>query len=346
MIIKNNKILFFVFTSVVLSLALLFFYVLPQLSSVDSNKSKYGIDQTIYGADYSLALNDQEQQWLKQNPVIRLGIDRAFPPFGSITSDTKYVGYSADFMRMIEHRLKIEFYIAKDASWGQTLQMAKAGELDLISALVNTEARQNFLEFTEPFAHNPTIIINNGVTKGHLRSLNNLKGKQVAVEKGSYVAGELSRKYPEITLILTKNTKSALDLVSTGKADAYVGNAVTASYLIKTHHFDNLSYSGQTEYASNHSIGIVKGNPILTSIMLKALASISKEDRSVISNHWFGMEIQPQISIEKVATIVSLLVGALIILLAWVFSLRKARNKLKISEALLKKETETDQLTQ
>ena len=345
MIINNKTIASFVIASVVLSVSLLFAYIFPQLSSSDPNKAQNGIDSIIYGTTYSLELSDQEQQWLEKNPIIRLGIDRAFPPFGSITQKNEYIGFSADFMRMIEFRLKIKFNIAKDAPWGKTLEMAKAGELDMISALVNTEARQQFLEFTEPFAHNPTIIINDGVAKGHLRSLENLKGKKVAIEKGSYAAGELSRKYPEAILILVKNTKKALSMVSSGLADAYVGNAVTASYLIKKHHYDNLSFSGQTEYSSDHSIGIVKNNTILAGIMNKALVSISEEDRSTISNHWFGMEIQRHISITKAFYIVSVLIGALLLLLAWVFSLRKTRNKLKTSKQLLKRESETDHLT-
>ena len=205
-------------------------------------------------------------------------------------------------MRIIEFRLNIKFDIAKDAPWGKTMGMAEAGELDMISALVNTEARQQFLEFTEPYALNPTIIINDGVNKGYLRSLNNLKGKKVAIEKGSYAAGELSRKYPEIILILVKNTKDALNLVS-GSADAYVGNAVTASYLIKKHNYNNLSFSGETEYSSDHSIGVVKSNIILAGIIKKALVSISAEDRAAISNHWFGMGIQPQISMKKAVSI-------------------------------------------
>jgi ABC-type amino acid transport substrate-binding protein len=45
-----------------------------------------------------------------------MGIDRAFPPFGSISQDDEYIGFSADFMRIIEHRLNIEFIIDKDAN--------------------------------------------------------------------------------------------------------------------------------------------------------------------------------------------------------------------------------------
>ncbi len=58
-----------------------------------------------------------------------------------------------------------------------------------------------------------------------------------------------------------------------GSADAYVGNAVTASYLIKKHNYNNLSFSGETEYSSDHKhIRVVKSNIILAGIIKTALS--------------------------------------------------------------------------
>ncbi len=353
MILKINKVIIPVIPVLsVLSIILVFAYILSPFSWLGLNKPVNSIDNIIYGNDYTLDLTDQEKQWLSEHPVIRLGIDRAFPPFGSITSDNEYIGFSADFMRMIEYRLKIKFDIVKDAPWGETMQMAEAGELDMVSALVNTKARQKFLEFTKPFALNPTVIINNGLSNGYIGSIDKLNGKKVAIERGSYAAGELSKKYPEIELILVKNTNKALSLVESGAADAYVGNAVTANYLIKKHDYHHLSFSGQTEYSSNHSIGIIKGNMVLADIMEKALASISEFDRGAITKYWFELEIKPHLTMKTIVSIGSALAGALVLLMLWVFSLRKTQNQLKTSEhllktseRLLKREVEVDQLT-
>ena len=331
---------------------MVFTYILPQFSWSGLNKPVNSIDNIIYGNDYTLDLTDNEKQWLSEHPVIRLGIDRAFPPFGSITSDNEYIGFSADFMRMIEYRLKIKFDIVKDAPWGETMEVAEAGELDMISALVNTKARKKFLEFTKPFSLNPTVIINDGLKNGYIGSLDNLNSKKVAIEVGSFAAGELSKKYPKIELIPVKNTSMALSLVASGNADAYVGNAVTANYLIKKHDYHHLSFSGQTEYSSNHSIGIIKGNMVLAGILEKALASINEVDRGAITKYWFEIEIKPHLTMKTIVSIGSVLVGALVLLMLWVFSLRKTQNQLKTSEQLLKtserllkREVELDQLT-
>ncbi len=303
------------------------------------------IKNIIYNNQFKIELTDQERNWLKQNPVIKLGIDRAFPPFGSITKDQEYIGFSADIMRMIEYRLGFKFDIKIDAPWDKTMRMAKTGQVDMISALVNSEQRQKFLNFSDSYIKNPTIIINDALKNGYIGSLKNLNGKKVAIESGSYSAGVLSQEYPLIDLIPVENTSLALSLVSIGKADAYVGNGVTASYLIRGLGYHNLSYSGQTEYSSSHSIGFTKENTILTSVVQKALSSISKQDIETVANYWFGVNTHSFINKRTVIMIGLALIVLLAFLTAWAISLRRSKNALKLSQETIKRQSELDSLT-
>lgn len=221
----------------------------------------------------------------------------------------------------------------------------KKGQLDIISILVDTKEGSQYLSFTPPFVNNPTIIVSDEIKNGYLGSLKSLNGKTVAIEKGSYASGEISKKYPDIKLIKVKNTSMALSLVSAGSADAYVGNAVTANYVIKKLGYQNLSYSGKTEYSSNHSVGINKDKPILASAIDKALASISDHDRAAIKEYWFGMDIQPQVTVNTAISVGPILLGILLLLLGWLISLRHSQNKLKKSQELIKTQSEVDHLT-
>ena len=303
------------------------------------------IESIIYSDDFTLDLSVDEKSWLKENSTIHLGIDRAFPPFGSITENHEYIGFSADIMRIVEYRLGIEFNIEKDVPWNETMDMARAGKIDMISALVNSKQRQKFLEFTPAYITNPTIIINDGEANGYIGSLKNLKWKKVAIESGSYSASVLAQEYPAIKLIPVENTSMALSLVSIGQADAYVGNGVTASYLIRKYGYHNLSYSGQTKYTSSHSIGVVKSKPILASIMKKVISSLSKKDVELIENHWFGVNARPFISKQMALSIGSVLAGFILFFGIWSFSLRKTKNELKESQDTIKSQSEIDHLT-
>lgn len=329
----------------VLIAILVFIYVKPESITTSLVNADNNIEHIIYNDSYVLELSDKEQSWLQSNPRLKLGIDRAFPPFGSITSFDEYIGFSADIMRIIEHRLNINFDFNTTATWNETIQMARSGDLDIIAALVNTKQRQDFLAFTKPYVNNPTVIISDAINKGYIGSLENLNGKKVAVEGGSYAYNELTRKYPNIELLVVNNTSLALSLVASNMADAYVGNAITASFLIKKLGYNNLSFSGETEYSSNHSIGIRKGNEVLLSIFNKALDSISLESRKALTNHWFEMEVKQSISSDTIVKIAATFFALLLILLAWSFSLRKTKNQLKISQELNQLEAEQDHLT-
>ena len=303
------------------------------------------MESILYQDKFILDLTEDEKHWLKVNPVVHLGIDRAFPPFGTITNNQQYIGFTADIMQMISYRLGFTFYIEKDAPWAETIEMAKSGRIDMIAALVNTPQRQEYLQFTPPFIKTPTIIINDGLKNGYIGSLENLKRKRVAIEKGSYAAGEIKRKYPQINLVPVKNTSVALSLVAIGDADAYVGNAVTASFVIRKLAYHNLSFSGETEYSSNHSIGIVKPNKHLASVVTKALDSISKKDFDAITNYWFGMRVQPFISKQTALTICCIFSGLILFFGTWIISLRRSKKALKINQDALKHQSEIDYLT-
>jgi len=303
------------------------------------------IQNIIFNDQFNIQLTEKERSWLKQHPVIKLGIDRAFPPFGSINDDNQYIGFSADILRVLEHRLGLKFDVNIDIPWNETMEKAKAGEIDMVSALVDSEQRRKFLNFSKSYIKNPTIIISDADDSGYIGSLKNLKGKKVAIERGSYSAGVLSREYPLIELMPVKNTSQALSLVSIGKADAYVGNGVVASYLIRKLGYHNLSYSGQTEYSSSHSIGFTKSNTELANIVEKALASISKQDIEMIANYWFGVNNQSFIHKSTAVKMGLAFVLLLIALTIWIISLRDSKNTLKIRQDETKQQSEIDYLT-
>ena len=293
----------------------------------------------------SLPLSKAERLWLKEHPVIRLGVDRAFPPFGSIKDDT-YIGFAADYMTLIAERLGITFDIQKDVPWAETLEMAQRQEIDMIAGMVRTEAREAYLNFTPSYVSTASIIINDGHKNGYVGDLSMLRGKVVALEKGSFSSDMLTQHYPEIKLIEVQNTALALSLVDSGRADAYVGNAATVSYLIKRMGgYRNLFYGGRTEYSSDHSIGITKNNPILTSIMIKALDSIDQQTRNKISERWFGMRVSPSVPIKVIITLAAISGLLLAIAAYWIFTLRRTRKALRRSEQQIRIQADYDTLT-
>ena len=283
----------------------------------------------------TLSLTAQEQAWLKAHPVIRLGIDKDFAPYEWVDDKGHYQGLIADYVARFEQLLGVKFEIIKNKSWTDILNMAKSEQLDMIAAAVQTPERDNYLNFTPAYTDSPVIIIND-IKSGFIGSLSKLKGKQVVVEKGYFMADILKQDYPAIQLVFADNIQDALHQVSVGKADAYLGDAVSTNYAISQLGLLNLHFSGNTGYSSSHSVAVIKKHPELLSMMKKVIATIPVREREQINDRWVSLTVTNDISIK---TVLPYALGILLIMLffvAWTVRLRREIAKREIIEQQLR----------
>lgn len=291
-----------------------------------------------------LQLTENEKIWLAEHTVIKVGMDPDYAPYEWTDKDGNHIGMVVDYMHRLERILGLHFEVVQDKSWSQLLEMAKNRELDMLTSIVKTPERSQYLTFSEPYRDTPTIIIDNG--KGtFIGSLKQLSGKRVSVEKGYFMEEFIKNNYPKIILISSPSTKKALQMVFDGSVDAYVGDANVADYTIKTNNFDTLRFSGQTEYISHQSFGLTKENEVLAHILSKAMATIPKEESDAMFNHW--LNIEPGIKSETIIKYGSAIAFIFIIIASWVYVLKRevsyrkrAEEKLQISEALYRQLTE------
>jgi len=261
----------------------------------------------------TITLSQSERAWLSTHPTIRVGMDSAYAPYEWLDKKGQFVGMAVDYLRLIEQKLGIRFEIVKDKSWVEVIEMAKKGEVDVLTSIVQTPERLKYLTFSAPYRDTQTMIVDNG--KGEfVGDLKRLASKKVAVEKGYFIHEVLTTHYPNIELVLVNTTEEALRYVMDGKADAYVGDMSAIDYAIKEHGLEGLRFSGQTEFSSEHRFAFSKLSPQVASIMNKAMASISEEESNAIFNRWLGMRIHQGVKIQTIV-----MYGSFIALLALIF---------------------------
>lgn len=278
-----------------------------------------------------LNLTDTEKAWLNAHPVIKVGVDSNFAPYEWIDRKGHYVGMAADYMQLLENKLGVRFEIIKNKPWDEILNMAKRGELDMLSCAVNTAERSQYLTFSLPYKTTNAIIIDNG-SDAFIGSLEHLSGKRVAVEKGYFMQEMLQKDYPQIQLISASNTENALKLVANGSADAYVGDAGSTNYIIKKHNFLHLRFSGETVYNSQHSIAVVKSEPVLASIINKAMVSISQNEADAIFNRWLGLRIEQGIKPETLLKYGLAFTFLLLLFAYWAYRMKREISIRKTAE--------------
>ena len=138
-----------------------------------------------------------------------------------------------------------------------------------------------------------------------MSSLTDLHGKTIAVAKGFVATSLLEKEKSKFDLLYVDSPQEALESVSHGKADAYVGNLAAGSYLIDGLGLTNLKVASPTKYESYQlSMGVRKDWPELTSIINKYLATMSDEDHANLRQKTFSIRYEHGIDKMYVAKVV------------------------------------------
>jgi len=265
---------FFVF---VMSFAIL----RAQNEEVEGNLSKKAADSL------SLKLNADEKNWLKTHSVIYVHNEKNWPPYNFFEHGSP-LGFSIDYMNLLARRLGIKVKYITGPSWNEFLNMVQNGKLDVMLNVVKTDEREKYLLFSEPYSRNPNTIISK---KDHpIENIEQLKGKTAAVVKGFFYEEILKKSFPEIKLLLLKDTFSCLQAVTLGNADAALGELAVVDYIIHKNMLTNLKLSGVVRIGNpdleNLRIGVRKDYPLLYSAIIKAMNSISPKEIGELQNKW------------------------------------------------------------
>ncbi|MFV3412063.1 ATP-binding protein [Pseudomonas nitroreducens] len=231
-------------------------------------------------------LSEQERAFVAAHEPIRVGLFRAgWPPFEVIDEFDQFHGISADYLQLLSERLGMRIQPVLYNTWEEVLAAVKAGEVDLLPSMAATEERQRFLSFTQPYVTSSSLIF--ARRDSTLRTLDDLSGRRVAVEQGYAVHELLSKAVPGIDFVLVEDSPSALKAVSTGRADAYVGNLITSTFLIEQLDLSNLEVRGDSGLGNSQvRFATRKELEPLVPLLDRALGSITRNEQEAIQARW------------------------------------------------------------
>lgn len=244
---------------------------------------------------------------------------------------------AADHIRLLEQKLGISITVVRHKNWDAVLQGFKAGEIELLGAVVPTVKRSEFMLFSDALFDVPGAIFVRKGSHEETLTISSLKGKRVAVVS-NYTAHDILRTdYPEITLDVVPDTHTGLNRLAFGMVDAFVENVATASYYLQESALTNIRIAGTTDFKYRWAVGIRKDLPLLQSIINKGLAAISREERQVINSRWIpltprGWIISPRTLLALVALLGC---GIAVVTIIWNRSLaREVTERKKVEQEL------------
>ncbi|MES9964757.1 MAG: EAL domain-containing protein [Candidatus Sedimenticola sp. 20ELBAFRAG] len=233
-------------------------------------------------------LSPEERAWLSAHQNIRLAPDPEFNPVEYFDSEGRYLGMAADYVALVEKRLGINFEIVRLSNWNEALEQAKSRSIDMWGAASPTPQRLEYMRFTRPLFEVPAAIIVRKQVSRDL-SMEDLKGMKVAVIDGYAAHDFILHTYPGLQIDPVPDVQTALRKVSFGLADAMVGNLVTATHYMEQEGIANLRVAGESGYLYSWAFATRRDWPELSSILDKALASLTAEEKQFIYNKWIGL---------------------------------------------------------
>ena len=285
-----------------------------------------------------LDLSENEQTWIKSHSRIRAGGPINFPPFHFYSEEGNAEGIAADYIRYIMTNIGVEIESLPDLPWTEVLLKAENKELDLIACTAKSPDREKYLLFSDAFLSFPLVIISSDDSPfiGGLKDLYDLR---VALVKGNVVYDWLKEDMIEVIPRMAATPQDALEMVSSGSADAYIGNLAAASYFIQKYGYTNLKIAAPTKY-KNYDLYISVRNdwPELVSIINKWLAALTPPQHSAIRNIWLSVKYEYGIGYLDILRYV-LLISAVFCLIIAVIVIWNRRLKIEVES---RKQAETE----
>ncbi len=233
-------------------------------------------------------LSMQELAWLEAHPNLRLGVDPAWPPYDFVDEQGKHSGLAADILARVSRSLGIRSALQPDLSWPEALQGAENRTLDIISLCVPTPERAEYLRFSDTVVKNQwAIATRKGVQPVH--RVKSLFERKVVVAESSSIVSMLHTSFPMLDFFQVATPLEALNMVSLGQADAYIGYKITINHLIQSKSLSHLQVAAAIEFPpTGLSIGVRSDWPELVALINKALQKIPETELQAMAEHWQG----------------------------------------------------------
>jgi len=263
----------------------------------------------VANPDPRLKLTQGETAWLKHHPELVLAPATDFAPYEFLDDKGSYRGMAADYIALLEQRLGVRFRTTRLNNEAARQQALASGYIDIATAVTTDAKLIGEAKLTRPHIIIPGVI----VSKSDYRNLHALQGQHVALVRGAPLHIDEDALPDDVELVPVQDIATALELISEGRIDALVTDMATASYYIHREGMTEIRIVGKTGTNLSLAIAVRHDWPQLLTIMDKALASITRDERQRISSQWIHLK-ESSLLYKRSFWVAMMIVAAIILL--------------------------------
>lgn len=247
-----------------------------------------------------------------------------YPPFEYINESGEPEGFNVDIIRALMSELGYEYEL-KLGNWAEVVQNIQDRNIDIVIGMIYSPKRASNIRFTLPLCS----INRNLITRksDDFKSLSELEGKEVIVEKGGWFHRYLLENNFNVKIIESGDIYQSVRLLSSGKYDAILTSELVSQYAIKQLKIKNLTTRSLNIDSQSYAIAVNQDRDDLLyqlNIGLQRLKLSGTYDQ--IYNKWFGIyEEQQSYRIFFIALVIFISLALLLISFVWLLRKKVAQ---------------------
>ncbi|WP_166219904.1 ATP-binding protein [Pseudomonas atagonensis] len=231
-----------------------------------------------------IRLDEQDRKWLGEHPVLRMGVSGAdYPPFEITRNQQELEGLTADYANLMARLLGVRIEVQRFASREALMAALKRGDLELLGTSNSFETTDPDIILSRAYAEDQPMLVSRIDEVLPPR----LAGKRIAMAEDYLPLATVQGFYPDATVQRYPSAMDALGAVAFDADDVYLGDFISANYLINTNYRNDLQLAGPSGLDANpFGFALLRKELRLKRIIDRALMAIPMARRQLIEQRW------------------------------------------------------------
>lgn len=239
-----------------------------------------------HGNCLSIEPTELQQHWLKNRSRLVLGTSAPdYPPFDITNRGRIYEGLTADYAGIVAQTLDLPLEVLRFNSRAAAMQALEDGEIDLLGSANGFEATHQNIRLSTPYAvDQPVLVTRKDETRSRIDPPRKLRMSMVH----HYLPMDIVKAlYPSVTVQLYPSLHSAMNAVAFEQADAFLGDTLSAHYVISKGQLSNIQMTRFGKHEANgFSFAVRHDNLQLLELINQALAATPASQQESILKRW------------------------------------------------------------
>jgi two-component system sensor histidine kinase EvgS len=226
------------------------------------------------------------QQWSTRKSINLGVVTPDAKPFDINFSDTHYRGISADYIETLNSILGVKINVRRFTNKQLALLALSQEEIDVVSTITAEDIQSSDITLSLPYAKDVPQVFNRANDDRI-----NISPSQtsIALKRGYLSPAQIEQLFPGATPSYFNNDEQAIAAVAFGQADLFLGNSLSANYVINRSYFNYVRpLPHKLEALRDISFAVRRNDILLLKTINGVISSISLDHRNDIYSIWSG----------------------------------------------------------